>query len=427
MERGICPHMPLFRERSCPQMPLVALQIRAFLPGVTPYKKTDERGLYLEVFPNGSKLWRLKYYFGGKEKRIALGAWPEVSLQKARRMRDEQRLRIADGEDPALTRKREKATAKVSAANTFESVASEYIEEKMVGEGRAEATLLKARWFLDLLKPAIGSMPISDVDPQMMLAPLKKLEARGNRETAKKCRSFASRVFRYGAATGRCTTDPTAILKGALLTPKARHYAAILEPEKLGELLRAIEGFDCYPVTKLALKIAPHIFVRPGEMRHGEWSEVDLDKAIWTIPAGKMKARRTHAVPLSRQVVELFKELKEVSGGKGYMFPAFHTRLRPMSENTINAAFRRMGFSKDEMTAHGFRSTASTMLNESGLWHPDAIERALAHGDSNAIRGTYNRGNYWEERVRMAQWWSDYIDQIRIGGAEFPTRRANTG
>ena len=408
-------------------MPLVALQIRAFLPGVTPYKKTDERGLYLEVFPNGSKLWRLKYYFGGKEKRIALGAWPEVSLQKASRMRDEQRLRIADGEDPALTRKREKATAKVSAANTFESVASEYIEEKMVGEGRAEATLLKARWFLDLLKPAIGSMPISDVDPQMMLAPLKKLEARGNRETAKKCRSFASRVFRYGAATGRCTTDPTAILKGALLTPKARHYAAILEPEKLGELLRAIEGFDCYPVTKLALKIAPHIFVRPGEMRHGEWSEVDLDKAIWTIPAGKMKARRTHAVPLSRQVVELFKELKEVSGGKGYMFPAFHTRLRPMSENTINAAFRRMGFSKDEMTAHGFRSTASTMLNESGLWHPDAIERALAHGDSNAIRGTYNRGNYWEERVRMAQWWSDYIDQIRIGGAEFPTRRANTG
>ena len=408
-------------------MPLVALQIRAFLPGVTPYKKTDERGLYLEVFPNGSTLWRLKYYFGGKEKRIALGAWPEVSLQKARRMRDEQRLRIADGEDPALTRKREKATAKVSAANTFESVASEYIEEKMVGEGRAEATLLKARWFLDLLKPAIGSMPISDVDPQMMLAPLKKLEARGNRETAKKCRSFASRVFRYGAATGRCTTDPTAILKGALLTPKARHYAAILEPEKLGELLRAIEGFDCYPVTKLALKIAPHIFVRPGEMRHGEWSEVDLDKAIWTIPAGKMKARRTHAVPLSRQVVELFKELKEVSGGKGYMFPAFHTRLRPMSENTINAAFRRMGFSKDEMTAHGFRSTASTMLNESGLWHPDAIERALAHGDSNAIRGTYNRGNYWEERVRMAQWWSDYIDQIRIGGAEFPTRRANSG
>ena len=200
-------------------MPMVATQIRAFAPRDTPYKKSDERGLYLEVFPNGSKLWRLKYYTAGKEKRLALGAWPEVSLQKARRLRDELRLRIADGEEPSLTRKRAKATAKISAANTFESVASEYIEQKMVGEGRAEGTLLKARWFLDLLKPAIGSMPISDVDPQMMLAPLKKLEARGNRETAKKCRSFASRVFRYGAATGRCTTDPTAILKGALLTP----------------------------------------------------------------------------------------------------------------------------------------------------------------------------------------------------------------
>ncbi|MFM5916003.1 MAG: tyrosine-type recombinase/integrase, partial [Novosphingobium sp.] len=269
-------------------MPLIAPQIRAFAPAATPYKKTDERGLYLEVFPNGSKLWRLKYYVAGKEKRIALGAWPEVTLQMARHTRDELRLRIAKGEDPSLTRKRDKATAKISAANTFESVAQEYIDEKMVGEGRAEGTLLKARWFLDLLKPAIGGMPISDVDPQMMPAPLKKLEARGNRETAKKCRSFASRVFRYGAATGRCTIDPTAILKGALLTPQARHYAAILEPDKLGELLRAIDNFECYPITKLALKIAPHIFVRPGEMRHGDWEEIDLDKAIWTIPAGKM-------------------------------------------------------------------------------------------------------------------------------------------
>ena len=377
-------------------MTLNALQLRGFSGSDGPYKKADERGLYLEVFPSGSKLWRLKYYIAGKEKRIALGAWPEISLQKARHMRDEMLLRIANGEDPALTRKRAKATAKISAANTFESVAREYIEEKMVGEGRAEGTLLKARWFLDLLKPAIGNMPISDVDPQMMLAPLKKLEARGNRETAKKCRSFASRVFRYGAATGRCTTDPTAILKGALLTPQARNYAAILEPDKLGALLRAIDDFECYPVTKLALKISPHIFVRPGELRHGDWAEIDLDKAIWTIPAGKMNARRTHAVPLSRQVLELFRELKEVTGGKGFMFPAFHTRLRPMSENTINAGFRRMGSSKDEMTAHGFRSTASTLLNECGLWHPDAIERALAHGDSNAIRGTYNRGNYWD-------------------------------
>jgi integrase len=396
-------------------MTLNALQIRGFSGGDNPYKKTDERGLYLEVFPNGSKLWRLKYSFGGKEKRLALGAWPEVSLQKARHMRDELRVRIASGEDPALTRKRAKATARISAANTFESVAREYIEEKMVGEGRAEGTLLKARWFLDLLKPAIGNMPISDVDPQMMLAPLKKLEARGNRETAKKCRSFASRVFRYGAATGRCTIDPTAILKGALLTPQARHYAAVLEPDKLGELLRVIDKFEGSGAVKFALRITPHVFVRPGELRHAEWSEFDLAKATWTVPAGKMKARRTHVVPLSRQVIELLEQLKQATEGrdKGYLFAALYAKRRPMSENTINAALRRMGYGPDDMTAHGFRSTASTLLNESGLWHPDAIERALAHGDSNAIRGTYNRGNYWDERVRMAQWWSDYLDELR--------------
>jgi integrase len=396
-------------------MPLNAQRIRGFKPESKPYKRADEKGLYLLVKPNGSKLWNLKYRFGGKEKKMPLGPFPEVSLLMARQERDRARLAIADGIDPMRERKREKAQIKLGAENTFESVAQAYIEQKMVREGRAEGTLRKARWFLDLLKPAIGNMPISDVDPQLMLAALKKLEAKGNLETAKKCRSFSSRVFRYGAAMGLCQSDPTAILQGALVTPKARHYAAILEPDKLGQLLRAIDGFECYPVTKFALQIAPHIFVRPGELRHGEWNEIDWDKATWTIPEGKMKARRTHVVPLSRQVLELLRQLKPVSGGKGYIFPAFHTRQRPMSENTINAAFRRMGFTKDEVTAHGLRSTASTLLNESGLWHPDAIERALAHGDSNAIRGVYNRGNYWDERVKMAQWWSNYLDKLRKG------------
>lgn len=396
-------------------MSLNVQEIKGFLPTQKPYKKADAGGLYLLVKPNGSKLWHFKYRFGGKEKKMPLGAFPEVGLGEARRMRDRARLKVADGIDPMRERKREKAQIKLGAENTFESVAKAYIDHKMVGEGRAEGTLKKARWFLELLKPAIGSQPLNDVDPQMMLAALRKLELKGNLETAKKCRSFASRVFRYGAALGYCTSDPTSILRGALITPKARHYAAILEPEKLGELLRAIDGYDGYPVTKLALQITPHIFVRPGELRHGEWNEIDLDKATWTIPAEKMKARRPHVVPLSRQVLELFRQLQAVSGGQGYIFPAFHTRRRPMSENTVNAAFRRMGFAKDEVTAHGLRSTASTLLNESGKWHPDAIERALAHGDSNAIRGAYNRGNYWDERVRMAQWWSDYLDELRAG------------
>lgn len=396
-------------------MSLNVQEIKGFLPTQKPYKKADAGGLYLLVKPNGSKLWHFKYRFGGKEKKMPLGAFPEVGLGEARRMRDRARLKVADGVDPMRERKREKAQIKLGAENTFESVAKAYIDHKMVGEGRAEGTLKKARWFLELLKPAIGSQPLNDVDPQMMLAALRKLELKGNLETAKKCRSFASRVFRYGAALGYCTSDPTSILRGALITPKARHYAAILEPEKLGELLRAIDGYEGYPVTKLALQITPHIFVRPGELRHGEWNEIDLDKATWTIPAEKMKARRPHVVPLSRQVLELFRQLQAVSGSQGYIFPAFHTRRRPMSENTVNAAFRRMGFAKDEVTAHGLRSTASTLLNESGKWHPDAIERALAHGDSNAIRGVYNRGNYWDERVRMAQWWSDYLDELRAG------------
>jgi len=394
-------------------MALKDAEIRAFSRRDTPYRKADGGGLYLEVFPNGSKLWRWKFRYGGKEKRMALGAYPIVSLAEARKRRDAERSKLADGIDPTLDLKRRKAAAKISSANSFAAVALEYIDLKMVGEGRAEATISKARWFLEQLKPAIGTMPISDVDPQMLLAALKRLEAKGHHETAKKSRSFASRVFRYGVATGRCASDPASLLQGALIAPKARHYAAILEPIKLGQFLRAIDGYDGNPITKLALQIAPHVFVRPGELRHAEWAEINLDEAIWRIPAGKMKARRPHDVPLSQQVIGFLKELKRLTGGDRYVFPSAYGRNRPMSENTVNASFRRMGFGKDEVTAHGLRATASTLLNESGLWNPDAIERALAHGESNATRGAYHRGLHWEERVRMAEWWSDYLDELK--------------
>lgn len=397
-------------------MPLTVAEIKAFEPTARSSKKADGKGLYLEVFPNGSKLWRWKYRIAGKEKRLALGAWPEVSLAKARELRDTARQQLAEGIDPSLERKKVKATAQFEAANTFVAIASEYIEKKMVGEGRAEGTLKKARWFLDLLAPAIGKMPVTDVDPQMLLAALRKLEAKGNYETAKKCRSFASRVFRYAIWTGRGKHDPASALRGALITPKAKHYAAILDPAKLGEFLRIVEDYEGHPITKFALQIAPHIFVRPGELRHAEWDEFDFDAAIWSIPAGKMKARRPHSVPLSKQVLSLFKELRAVTGCEGYVFPSFYTPKRPMSENTVNQAFRRMGYAKDDVTAHGFRATASTLLNESGKWNPDAIERALAHGDSDAVRGAYSRGNYWDERVKMAQWWSDYLGKLKEGG-----------
>ena len=403
-------------------MPLKDAEIRAIRAIDTPLRKADAKGLYIEAFPNGSKLWRQKYRFGGKEKRLALGAYPEVSLAEARKRRDIARAKVDQGIDPALERKQEKSAAKISAENSFECVAEEYLA-KMEKEGRAPATLAKARWFLSLLKPAIGSMPVSDVDPQMLLAALRKMEGKGNYETAKKARSFASRVFRFAVATARAASDPAALLNGALISPKAKHYAAILEPAKVGELLRAIESYEGSPITAYALKVAPHVFVRPGELRHADWSELDLQEGIWRIPAGRMKARRPHAVPLSRQVIELFRELHKLTGPDNFVFPALHTTSRPMSENTVNVAFRRMGFGKDEVTGHGLRATASTLLNESGKWNPDAIERALAHGFSDAVRGAYHRGQHWDERVKMAQWWSDYLDNLRIGGKVIPMDR----
>ena len=286
----------------------------------------------------------------------------------------------------------------------------------LVGEQRAVVTIAKARWLLDQLSP-IAKLPISKIKPLDLYAALKRLEGSGKYETARRCRSFASRVFRHAIVTGRAEIDPAAMLAGALITPKVKHHAAPIEPAKVGDVLRAIESYTSgAPITRLALKIAPHVMTRPGELRQAMWEEFDLGAAVWRIPAGRMKARLTHAIPLSIQVVAYLREVQEFSGWTGYVFPAFHTTRRPMSENTMNQAFRRMGFAKDEVTSHGLRTTASTLLNESGKWHPDAIERALAHGDSDAVRGIYNRGQYWDERVKMMQWWSDYLDLLREGG-----------
>jgi len=392
-------------------MPLTNVELRNLKPGSRAYKRADERGLYIEVRPGGSKLWRLKYRHAGKEKRLALGVYPEVGLAEARRKRDEARQQIREGVDPSAERQREKLTAQFSAANTFGEIAKEYID-KMVAEGRAVATTSKANWLLEQLSP-ISRRPIAELTPVDVLAALKRVEARGKHETARRCRSFASRVFRYAAATGRAQSDPTAILRGALVAPKVTHHSAIIEPEAFGELLRSIDAYSGNVITRLAMQISPHVMTRPGELRKAEWSEVNVEKAVWTIPPERMKMRRPHSIPLSRQVLDYFADLYSLTGPTGFMFPAFHTWRRPMSENTINQAFRRMGYEAGEVTAHGLRTTASTLLNESGKWSPDAIERSLAHADANAIRGTYNRGFYWEERVAMHQWWSDYLDQLR--------------
>ncbi|MGE4431412.1 MAG: tyrosine-type recombinase/integrase [Sphingobium sp.] len=392
-------------------MPLKDLQIRNLRPTEKITQYADERGLYLEVHPNGSMLWRYKYRYFGKQKRLALGRYPDVGLAAARRRRDEARRTLEAGTDPLAERKHEKLVAAFKAANGFGDIAKEYID-KMVAEGRADTTTTKANWLLEQLKP-IASRPIADLKPLDVLAALKRLEANGKYETARRCRSFASRVFRYAVATGRGETDPTSLLRGALIAPKTTHHAAILEPDQVGELLRSIDGYSGHAVTRLAMQIAPHVMARPGELRKATWPEFDLSDAVWNIPAERMKMRRPHSVPLSRQVLSYLQEMLPLTGPEGFVFPAFHTSLRPLSENTINQAFRRMGYAQGEVTAHGLRTTASTLLNESGEWSPDAIERSLAHADANSIRGIYNRGRYWEERVSMHQWWSDHLDNLR--------------
>ncbi len=407
-----------------PTMALTDTAIKNAKPKDKPYKMGDTGGLFLLVQPSGGKLWRLKYRVDGKEKKLGLGTYPEVSLGDARKGRDKARELIAIGKDPGVEKVRKKVQDRISADNTFATVAAEFIN-KRTKEGWAENTLAKAEYLLGNLSPAIGRMPVAEIMPADLIPVLKRVEGKGNLETARRMLQFASQVFRYAVATTRLTSDPTRDLKGALIAPKPKHHGAIIDPVKVGELLRAIDGYDGNYVTLYALKLSPHVFVRPGELRSAMWKEIDIDGAVWTIPAEKMKMRKPHHVPLSRQALALLNELHELTGGRlGLVFPSIRSTARPMSENTVNAALRRLGFTGDEMTAHGFRAMASTLLNESGKWHSDAIERALAHQDSDNVRAAYHRGAHWKERVEMAQWWSDHLDQLRAGAAilNFPTK-----
>lgn len=416
-------------------MALTDTAIRNAKPKAKPYKLADEKGLFLLVQPSGGKLWRFKFRVDGRdengqpkriEKKVALGTYPDVNLKDARRLRDEARTTLAAGVDPAEKKRREAYTAKVSAANSFEAVARTYIE-KCKREGRAEATTTKQEWLLKLLDRAIGQRPIAEIQPFEMLEAVRKHETTGRTEAAHRALQFASQVFRFAIAKQLATSDPTRDLRGALTSHKSKHHAAILEPKKAGELLRAIDDYDGHPVTRYALQLAALVFVRPGELRHAEWSEIDVEAKVWRIPAGKMKARAEHVVPLSEQALDVLAKVRELTGDGQYVFPSIRTHLRPMSENTVNAALRRLGYASDEMTGHGFRAMASTLLNESGKWSPDAIERALAHKDKDAVRAAYHRGAHWQERVEMAQWWADHLDTLRTGAEVIPITTARRG
>jgi integrase len=378
------------------------------------YKLTDGDGLVLLVRPNGSKLWRMNYKYHGRHRTLAFGAWPAVSLADARAKRDEARRQIAAGLDPSHEKKREQARAAISEDNSFKHIAEEWVE-KNKREEMADITLAKIRWLLDKAYPRIGNRAVSKITAQEVLLVLRSVEATGRYESARRMRSVLSRVFRYAIATARAERDPAGDLRGALTVPKVKHLAAITTEKEAGELMRAIEGYSGHAITLFALRLSAHLFVRPGELRQAEWNEFDAERLVWDIPEHKMKMRRPHRVPLSKQVVSLFEELYELTGAGRYCFPSFRSPRRPMSENTVNSALRALGFGKEQMTAHGFRAMAATLLNESGKFNPDAIERQLAHMENNGVRRAYTRGEYWEERVSMMQFWSDYLDRQRDG------------
>ena len=408
-------------------MSLTDIKVKNAKGGVRPdgettnkrYKMGDSRGLYLEVAPNGGKWWRLKYRFDGKEKRLSLGVYPDVSLKEARNRRETLRQQIANGIDPAQIREAEKEIA--ANTNCFETVAREWHKKFSANwtEDHSARTLTRIQ---NDTFPWIGNRNINEITAPELLTVLRRVENRGALETAHRINQICGQVFRYAIATGRAERDPAADLKGALPPTRQKHHASIIEPKKIGELMRAINGYSGSFVTSTALKLSPLLFVRPGELRQAEWSEIDLEAAEWRIPPEKMKMRVLHIVPLSTQAIGLLKEMQPLTGRHKYVFPSTRTVTRPMSNNTINAALRRLGYTKEEMTAHGFRSMASTVLNEQG-WNRDAIERQLAHSERDGVRAAYNYAQYLPERTKMMQAWGDYLDALEKGGDVIPINK----
>ena len=393
-------------------MSLSDAKIRTLKPADKDFKVADTGGLFLLMKASGSKSWRMKYRLNGKEGLLVIGDYPAISLAQARATRDAAKVELAVGSDPNIAKQELKRIKQEVEAETFEKQAKAYTA-KTVKEGKAIATLAKTEWLLGIAFADFGKKPIVQITSPMILSCLRKVEAKGNYETAKRLRAVIGGVFRYAIANGSAESDPTYALRDAIIRPTVTPRAAITEVKALGGLLRAIDGFHGQVTTRIGLQLLALLAQRPGELRNAKWGEVDLEAAIWSIPAERMKMRRPHRVPLPTQAVALLKDLRQLTGNGDLLFPSLVSAMRPMSENTLNTALRRMGFSAEEMTSHGFRATFSTLANESGLWNPDAIERALAHIEGNQVRRAYARGEHWEERLRMADWWAGFLDDVR--------------
>lgn len=393
-------------------MPLSDIQVRNLKSTNKAYKVSDFEGLFVLVKASGSKSWRFKYRIDGKEKLLVIGDYPAISLAQARKARDAAKAQLAHGIDPNEAKQEEKRIRLAAKGETFEKLGQAFLEKQRI-EGKSKATLDKTAYHLKLANRDFGRKPISEITAPVILKTLRKVEAKGNYETAHRLRARIGSIFRYAVASGVAETDPTYALRDALIRPTRKHRAAITDPNELGQLLRDIEQFNGQTSTRIALRLLAMLAQRPGEIRHARWEEFDLEERVWAIPAGKMKMRRDHNVPLTPQAIALLEELRPLTGECEFLFPSLNSWKRPMSENTLNAALRRMGYSGDDMTAHGFRASFSTLANESGLWNPDAIERALAHEERNEVRRAYARGEHWTNRVRLAAWWAEELDSFR--------------
>ena len=392
-------------------MKLTATKIKKAKPAAKAYKLSDGDGMFLLVNTNGSKYWRLKYRVAGKEKQFALGTYPEVSLAAARERRADARKAIAAGIDPSARKQAEKRAQRES--DTFEAVAREWIDARSGEWGESNRHQVTRRLERDAF-PWIGTTKVHELEPPAVLQMIRRTESRGAIETAHRVKNLVGQVMRYAVATGRAQRDPTPDLAGALKTKRAKHHASLTTPAEIGPLLRDIDGYEGQFVARSALQLAPLVFVRPGELRKAEWIEFDLDSAEWRIPAERMKMNAPHIVPLAEQAIAVLLELEPLTGRGRYVFPGARSADRPMSENTLNAALRRLGYAKDQMTGHGFRSMASTLLNEQG-WNRDAIERQLAHAERDNVRAAYNYAEHLGERRRMMQAWADYLDGLKHG------------
>ncbi len=394
-------------------MKLKAAQVKATEAREKPYKLSDGKGLFLLVNPNGSKYWRLKYRFGGKEKLLALGVYPDVPLAKAREKCADARSLLDDGRDPGVTKRLKKLADKYEGENTFRAVALEWYENKMGVKSHSYRHRTK-RLLENDLYPSLGSRPIAQIEPPELLTVLRKVESRGAIDMAHRAKQTAGQVFRYAVSTGRCVRDPTADLKGALKSRNKKHYASITDPEGVAKLLIAIDGFEGTPVVKTALQLSPILFQRPGEIRSMEWAEINWKAEQWELPAEKMKMGQAHIVPLPKQAMRLLEEIKQHTAHRGkYVFPSQRGASRPLSDNGVRTAMRTMGYDNDTMTPHGFRAMARTLLDEVLHYRVDYIEHQLAHAVKDVNGRAYNRTSHLKERQKMMQHWADYLDYLK--------------